>query len=325
MAGLCAISVCAFSYIEYVSFTPDISPLSDVVKIAYEDNGSPVRGTDVPGVATTSTLANILDVMIDKKNGGFQSSGILAKLGLQDNITSWETGVRYMAIDFSQALQLNFSKQNSNQDDDPVLRKTVGLLTFPATSYWFPSSESQYAKTLDGVRDFESRLLDSDDSNAQFVARVGTLTPWLGMVSKRLDGYNQKLLMSQDYYRVNTNLAGDREGGESKTSPDFSLDRTPWVEVDNVFFEARGACWALIQEFEAIASDFNRTLKDKNNLPMVEQIIADLKKTQEEPAFFMVLNGGGYGFTSNYSLTLASYIGSASRNLHSLIKSLNNG
>lgn len=320
LVGLGLVCAATFGYIEYVSCVPHAEPLEKFM----------VTGGDgVVGAATTSALIHSIDVLVNKKDGGYQSSGLLAKLGLQDNIVSWEHGVRYADIDFAQALQMYFSKQNVNANGDPVLKETVGYLSYQPDSYMMPSSESQYRKTMKGVQNYQQRLMDKDEFNAQFVARSGTLTPWLKLVVARLEGYNNNLMMAVGSEDVDTNTAGDRGAKDSKSAlkPKSSLKKTPWLEIDNVFWESYGYCEALIEQLEAIRVDFADTLADKNNLPTIDQVIVDLKATQKSVDSFVVLNGSSreaYGFTSNYSLVMASSVGAASRNITSLITSLNN-
>jgi hypothetical protein len=37
--------------------------------------------------------------------------------------------------------------------------------------------------------------------------------------------------------------------------------RTPWLEIDDVFYEARGAAWALIHFLKAAEVDFAEVLR----------------------------------------------------------------
>ncbi|UKA04889.1 DUF2333 family protein [Photobacterium damselae] len=321
LVGVGALCLATFGYIEYVACVPHAQPLDKFL----------VEGGDgIIGAATTSALIHSINVLVEEKNGGYQSSGILSKIGLQDDVVSWEHGVRYADMDFAQALQMFFSKQNVNANGDPVLKETVGYLSYQPDSYFLPSSASQYKKTMKGVMDYQKRLLDKNEFNAQFVARAGTLTPWLKMVVARLEGYNSSLMMAVGSVDVGTDTAGERGGKDSKADgwkQGVAIKKTPWLEIDNVFWESYGYCEALIEQLEAIEVDFAETLKDKNNLPTLKQVIVDLKATQKSVDSFMVLNGSSresYGFAANYSLVMASSVGSASRNVTSLIKSLNN-
>jgi hypothetical protein len=78
-----------------------------------------------------------------------------------------------------------------------------------------------------------------------------------------------------------------------------------------VFYEARGASWALIQLFRAVEIDFKSVLEKKNALVSLRQIIRELEATQETLWSPMVMNGSGFGLVANHSLVMASYIARA--------------
>ena len=51
--------------------------------------------------------------------------------------------------------------------------------------------------------------------------------------------------------RFNTDLAGDPAAGQSRLMSERMV-KTPWLEIDDVFFEARGSAWALLHILRAI-------------------------------------------------------------------------
>ena len=87
--------------------------------------------------------------------------------------------------------------------------------------------------------------------------------------------------------------------------------KTPWLEIDDIFYETRGSAWALIQFFKAVEIDFQQVLEKKNALVSLRQIIRELEASQETLWSPMILNGSGFGFVANHSLVMASYISSA--------------
>ena len=89
------------------------------------------------------------------------------------------------------------------------------------------------------------------------------------------------------------------------------LVKTPWLEIDDVFYEARGTSWALIHFLKAAEVDFRDVLEKKNALVSLRQIIRELEATQDTVYSPMILNGGGFGFLANHSLVMASYISRA--------------
>ena len=109
--------------------------------------------------------------------------------------------------------------------------------------------------------------------------------------------------------QLDTSLAGDANASQSTATPSEQLVQTPWLEIDNVFYEARGFTWALLHLLEAVENDFGEVLDKKAARVSVRQIIRELSLNRlMEP---MVLNGDGFGLVSNHSLIMASHISRA--------------
>jgi hypothetical protein len=174
-----------------------------------------------------------------------------------------------------------------------------------------PSTEREYRKAIALLEDYAQRLADEDQTNAQFYARADNLREWLGDVSTRLGSLSQRLSASVGERRVNTDLAGET-GARQSTRVGNEIDvRTPWLEIDNVFYEARGTTWALLHLLEAIELDFAQALERKGARASLRQIIRELESTQATLWSPMVLNGTEFGFLANHSLVMASYISRA--------------
>ena len=92
-----------------------------------------------------------------------------------------------------------------------------------------------------------------------------------------------------------------------------------------MFYEARGATWALIQFLSAVEVDFADVLAKKNATASLQQIIRELETTQETIWSPMILNGGGFGFVANHSLVMASYISRANAAIIDLRELLSQG
>jgi hypothetical protein len=101
--------------------------------------------------------------------------------------------------------------------------------------------------------------------------------------------------------------------------------RTPWLEIDDVFFEARGTAWALLHFFRAVEFDFSQVLADKNAQASVRQIIRELEASLEPMRWPVVLNGGGYGLTANHSLVMANFLARANAAVINLRELLDQG
>ena len=88
--------------------------------------------------------------------------------------------------------------------------------------------------------------------------------------------------------------------------------KTSWWEIDNVFYEARGSTWALIQFLKAIEQDFGPVLENKNAAVSLQQIIRELEATQATVRAPLITRDENiFGFFPNHSLVMASYISRA--------------
>lgn len=101
--------------------------------------------------------------------------------------------------------------------------------------------------------------------------------------------------------------------------------KTPWLQIDNVFYEARGQAWALSHFLRAVEIDFADVIAKKNATVSVRQIIRELESAQETLWSPMVLNGDGYGFLANHSLVMANYISRANAAIIELRQLLSQG
>src|SRR3972149_1510434 len=86
-----------------------------------------------------------------------------------------------------------------------------------------------------------ARLGEVREQDAQFYARADNLRDWLAIVEKRLGSLSQRLSASVGQIRVNTDLQGDSAATQSTGKPNIITVKTPWLEIDDVFYEARGS------------------------------------------------------------------------------------
>lgn len=67
------------------------------------------------------------------------------------------------------------------------------------------------------------------------------------------------------------------------------------MEIDNVFYEARGSCWALLHILRAIKHDFSDILLDKRAMNTLDNMIQALENALTPTLSPVVLNGDGFG------------------------------
>ncbi len=267
-------------------------------------------GRVVTGSVTTGALITVMDTLLEKP-GGFLHNDVFPPGVWLDNMPSWEYGALIQVRDLARALREVHSRSQSQSTADKDLSEAESRFNFNANSWMLPASESEYRSGLKYVRNYFRRLSDDDATDAQFYARADNLRYWLNTVDNRLGSLSQRLSASVGQRRLNTDLAGDAEATQSTVTPEEIQVQTPWLEIDNVFYEARGTAWALMHFLKAAEIDFADVLEKKNAQVSLRQIIRELEATQDTMWSPVVLNGTGFGLVANHSLVMANYLSRA--------------
>ena len=278
----------------------------------------------VVGATTTATLIHTIDVLLDKP-GGYLSNDLMPPGVLLDNIPSWEFGVLVQVRDLSKAKREAFSRSQSQSTEDPDLAIAEPRFHIDHTSWAVPWPESEYAEGQEYLANYLQRLHDEQAYDGQFFARADNLRYWLGTVETRLGSLSQRLSASVGQRRINTDLSGDAAGRQSTQAAAEVMVKTNWLQIDNVFYEARGTTWALLHFLKAIEVDFAEVLARKNAIASVQQIIRELEMSQQPVHAPVIVNGEGFGLLANHSLVMASYISRANAAIIDLRELLSQG
>lgn len=273
-----------------------------------------------PGVLTTNTIIAIASTLLDKP-GGYLSNDIMLPGVWVDNMPNWEFGVLVQVRDISKVMRENLSRSQTQSAEDADLIIAEPGFNFPNDSWIFPASESQYREAIDAMESYLLRLTDPAGAEARFFTRADNLNAWLANVESRLGSLSQRLSASVAASRQDNMLPTSLANAASRES----TEQTPWHQIDDVFYEARGASWALLHLLRAIEVEFRDVLEDKNATVSVAQIIRELEGTQSFMFSPVILNGDGFGFMANHSLVMASYISRANAGIIDLRALLQQG
>lgn len=264
----------------------------------------------VVGYVTTATAIRIAETLLDKP-GGYLSNDKTPPGVYLDNIPNWEFGALTELRDLTRSLRNDFSRSQTQSVEDKDLQVAEPKFNYDSNSWILPSTESEYRAGTEALYRYLNRLSDEKALDGQFFTRADNLSAYLAIVEKRLGSMAYQLAASVGQTRFNLNLAGDPNARQSTPTPDQSHVKTPWMKIDDVFFEARGYTWALLHTLKALEVDFGDVLQNKNALVSLKQIIRELENTQAFIWSPMILNGTGFGPIANHSLIMASYISRA--------------
>lgn len=304
----------------YWSFEPETFNVRDeVVKDAKSENVTPVIG-----YTTTTALIRVTETLLNKP-GGYLSNDAIPPSVFLDNIPAWEFGVLEMIRDMALVMRQEFSRSQSQSLENKNLQTAQPKFNISHTSWAMPSAESEYGKAVKELYAYRTALTNVNNQRAQFYARADNLRDWIGEVTQRLGSYSQRLSASVGREQINTDLAGDSVAQQSTTTENTQQLKTSWWKIDDEFYEARGACWALLHFLKAVEIDFNDVLEKKNARVSVKQIIRELEASQQTVWSLMILNGDGFGMMANHSLVMANYISRANAALIDLNELLSQG
>lgn len=267
----------------------------------------PVETPMPVGSATSRTVHQLVSTLLNKP-GGFLTNDIMPPGVWLDNMPSWEFGVLVQVRDMTRALRRDMARSQSQSAEDPSLALAEPRFNFDNNSWALPASESEYRRGMDALADYITRLERGD---AEFYARADSLASWVGDVSTRLGSLSQRLSASV--------------GRAEITDQGRTYKRTRWLQIDNVFYEARGSAWALMHLLQAVERDYAEVLARKNALVSLQQIIRELEATQRPMRSPLVLNGSGFGMTANHSLVMANYLSRANAAMIDLRRLLEQG
>jgi hypothetical protein len=264
----------------------------------------------VVGYSTVHTLIDVIDWLLEKP-GGYLTNDVLPPGVWLDNMPSFEFGVLTQCRDLARVLRNYYSRSQSQSIEDDDLAIAEPALNTDSESWLFPAAEARYRDAMEALQSYEARLTDADPGDAQFYARADNLREWLAVVELRLGSLSQRLSASVGQVRVNTDLGGAPAGEAARDASGDVIVKTPWLEIDEVFYEARGTAWAMLLFLRAAQFDFERTLEDKNAVVSLRQIIRELEEGLAPISSPVILNGQGFGMFPNHSLVLGSYLSRA--------------
>lgn len=279
---------------------------------------------NVVGFATTTSLILTVETLLDKQ-GGWLSNDVIPPSIFMDNMPAFEFGALEQVRDLALIMRKEFSRSQSQSTADKDLGEAQSKLNIDHTSWLVPSAESEYRDAVKLLKLYRARMMDPNNQDAQFYARADNLNEWLKEIQKRLGSMSQRLSASVGQERLNTDLAGDNSARQSTPNLASHQIKTSWWKIDDVFYESRGASWALLNFMRAVEVDFADVLKKKNAEVSLKQIIRELEATQQTVWSPVVLNGSGFGLVANHSLVMANYVSRANAAVIDLTNLLSQG
>ncbi len=244
-----------------------------------------------PATRPLQRVARLAETLLDKR-GGYLSNDIFPPGVWLDNVPSWEFGVLVQIRDMSREMRLDFSRSQSQSAEDPDLSEAEGKFYLGQRELGIPGHRRRIPQ-----RHSVSRTLHAPPRRPE-PAQCGVLSARgqsAQLAHGGFDAPRQLVAAPQQCcwkapaeYRPRRRQSTYRQPAPGETEV-----KTPWLEIDDVFYEARGHTWALLHLLHAIDHDFKDVLEKKNARVSLQQIIRELEPTQAPIWSPMVLNGDG--------------------------------
>ena len=260
------------------------------------------------GYVFANTLAHIGEVLLYKP-GGYMSNDVFPPGVVMDNMPSWEFGALVMLRDAASALRNHHARAQSQSAEDPDLARAEPYFYYENKSWALPSTEAEYIKGINALHGYMRRLNNPKARRpGHFYSRADNLWQHIEIVIKRLGGLSTRLNAGSARYTAMVIVSTLDDPDAKKRS---AVAKIGWLEIDDIFWEARGASWALLHILKAIKHDFADILLDKRAMDTVENMIREMENALTPVLSPVILDGDGYGLFANYSLAMANYIARA--------------
>jgi hypothetical protein len=236
---------------------------------------------------------------------------------LLDNIPNFQIGelevVRYNV----RVLRDNLNRMRTTDKLDPNVEAAFTALSNDPYKWWFPSAESKWKQAHRSLQAFVDNL---QTGKSYFYPRADNLVELLSQYASLMGGLNTRLVNAPGDLKSTLVVENVKKGEEDMTRVDIDI---PWYRIDDSFYYAQGAAYALFESFKAIRVDFIDVLTDKNCLKLVDKILENLSRCQFEP--LIIFNGDPASIFANHSLNLSGVFNDARQKIDSLIVALTQG
>lgn len=263
-----------------------------------------------PGEALLASNIAMLDTLLHKPGGYLRNDVMPPGLWL-DNMPNWEAGVTRQIQDAVTSLGDTLTVgQAPLGEAETSLAGNLDSWRWPQSERLLAAARNNLGETFTALENAAAPGGGGQDaaasSSSPAMLDAQALSTWLGQVKQRLQTQTRQLAAN----------VGQSPNGDAQD------DSTPWFRIDNVFFEARGTTWALMQLMQAARIDYADTIEQAGAGERFDQLIAELEASQARLWSPVILNGSGFGLFANHSLMMANYTVRASQLIEQILDQL---
>jgi hypothetical protein len=274
-----------------------------------------VGDADPSALGSRFLRTNLL--LIEQMYGDWLPNDLFWPTVFLDNMPHFQIGELEVVRYNIRVLRDNLTRMRTTDTLDPSAEAAFTALSNDPYKWWFPSAESKWKQARRSLQTFLDNLRVG---KSFFYPRADNLVELLSQYASLMGGLNTRLINAPGDLKSTLVVETAKKGQEDMTRVDINI---PWYRIDDNFYYAQGAAYALNESFKAIRVDFIDVLKDKNCLKLVDKILETLARCQFEP--LIVFNGDPESIFANHSLNLSGLFNDARQKINSLIVALMQG
>jgi hypothetical protein len=251
------------------------------------------RPSEIPGLAFTEKLIELLDYELDGRFLGWRPNDIIFGR-ITDNVKEFQLGtleaIRYTTVKLKETL----TRFGDADAYDPHLVEAVNLLMNRADQFWFPSAESQYRAAIVELDGFLTNL---KQRKTRFYYRTDNLESLIASYKDLLGSCHENLIKEH----------------ESDGSP------VSHFQADNYFYYCQGVAHVMLEILETVRVDFKEQLETIDAVDLMDKIIEELERAVDcHP--WLITNSPTDGILANHRYNLAAPISSALHNMSTMLR-----
>ena len=252
-----------------------------------------LTSAEIPGVAFTQKLIELLDYELDGRFWGWRPNDLLIGR-FTDNINEFQLGALEASRYTAKTLKERLTRLGDTDGYDPNLVEAVNLLMSRADKFWFPSSESQYEEALENLQEFLNNLRQG---KSHFYYRTENLQALVASYKDLLGNCQENLAKVEE--------------------PDGT--RVSHFRADNYFYYCQGVAHVMHEMLRTVRVDFVEQLQTIDAVALMKKIVEDLERASENDPW-LITNGHDDGILANHRYNLAAPISSALHNMSTVLR-----
>jgi hypothetical protein len=252
-----------------------------------------LTSAEIPGVAFTQKLKDLLDYELNGRSLGWRPNDLLVGR-LTDNVNEFQLGTLEASRYTAKTLKESLTRLSDADAFDPNLVEAVSLLMNRADKFWFPSSESQYEEALENLQEFLNNLRQG---KSHFYYRTDNLQALVASYKDLLGNCHENLVKVQE--------------------PDGT--RVSHFRADNYFYYCQGVAHVMHEILKTVRVGFVEQLQTIDAVALMDKIVEDLERASESDPW-LITNGHDDGILANHRYNLAASISSALHNMSTMLR-----